>query len=365
MPLSFQPACQPVAHSGLPHTSSSHALGLLMTTTPMLLTWPRLPQRAFCEQSFVQSASGFPGLVTDTVSRRVFVDRTTVERTIDQLSLAYLQNDVDTTALKQDQATGLAELLRMPAGWFGGAAIRSQLVGPLSLSLFITDEQQRPLIYDPMLLEALAHHVSLRAGWLSRQFNSLVDDVIICLSEPFLDVFNNPFLPIDWNRGVELLELVFGNIEGCRGLSIGTMGIGQRERERERERGTPPASYWRPVLETSVELLLLDVYAHSSLLLEAADVLPNFLERPGYLVWGIVPTAPEDLARETVHTLVERVGRMLDTLAARGISREQLLQASLITTCTSLEHLSIAEAERALYLCFEVSNRLRSVYALN
>lgn len=327
-----------------------------MSTTPALITWPHLPHRSFYEHSFVQSASGFPGLVIDSLERRTYVDRIVVERELDHLSLAYLNKTTAAGCLKTDYAAGMAELTRLPSGWFEGLAVGSQQVGPISLSLQLTDEQQRPLVYDPMLLEALSHHLSLRVAWLSEQFTNLAEDGIIFLAEPFLDAFNSPFFPIDWNRGIELLELVFDGIKGCRGIIIGTMGTDQHRDTK--------ADYWTPVLETSVELILLDVYNHSALLLDAAASLLPFLHRPGFIAWGLVPSDAESLMCETVDTLVERFQSLLQQVAAAGVPEERLLLASLISTSGSLEHLPLHVAERALRVCLDVSNRLRSLYHL-
>lgn len=358
MPLSFQPACLPVAQNGLPHVSSSHALGLMMTTMSIIPTWPSLPQRSFLERPYAQSAAGFPGLVIDSETEQVYVDRAIMEKEIDRLSLAYLKNNMSLAAFTSDNAAGLMELLRMPSGWFEGRAIRSQIMGPISLGVYLTDDQQRPLVYDPMLLEAIAHLLSLRAGWLSRQFpEEMVRDTIICLDEPFLDAFLSPYFPIDWERGLELLQIVFRAMGGCRGIVLGNVGTWW-----SRERGS--AVYWEPVLDTSVELLKFDVYYHSEMMLNAAQILPAFLNRPGLVTWGLIPSNAESLAQESPTTLVARFNAILRRLTEAGVDRDQILQASFISTSGNLSLLSIEVAEQALKMCIEVSSRLRTTYTL-
>lgn len=355
MPLSFQPACLPMAQSGMPHTSSSLALGTLMTTLPAILSWPRLPQRAFREQGFVQSAAGFPGLVVDTLAGRAYIDRTVAEQALDKISLAYLQKQEAVAKLNTDQASGLMELLRVPRDWFEGAAIKSQIVGPISLGVQMTDEQHRSIVYDPILLEALAQYMSLRVAWLSAQLKHLSENTIICLEEPFLDSFNSPFFPLDWERGLELLEIVFDGISGCRGIVVGGIGAWQREYR---------SVYWEPVLKTSVELMVFDAYYHSDTLLDGAEQLVSFLDRPGFIAWGLIPANEEALAVETTDTLEMRFYGLLRRLESAGALREQVLLASLITTSGNLDHLSQPAAERAIQLCSDVSLRIRLVYGL-
>src|SRR5205823_8095999 len=111
MPLPFEPACLPLLLGSLPHRSAAQALEVSRRYADPLLAWPQLPQRSFLEQSFVQSALGFPGLVVDVAQTRLHVDRGAAERELDRLALAYLENNVDYAALRPGDAAGFDELL--------------------------------------------------------------------------------------------------------------------------------------------------------------------------------------------------------------------------------------------------------------
>lgn len=326
-----------------------------MTTIPTVLTWPQLPKRLLSEHRFIRSISGFPGLVVDNQTETLYVDRTKAEQDIDRISLAYLTNTIARGALNSNSSSGLIELLTVPRGWFEGVAISTYLIGPISLGLYLTDEQQRSLMYDPILLEAITQLLALRVAWVSAQLANLTDNCIICLEEPFFDAINSPFFPIDWDRSIELLEMVFAGIQGCRGISLGDPRF-------PGEQASPV--YWAPLLNTSVDMLAFNVYSHSDTLVDGASILADFLNRPGFLIWGLVPTSEEALAVETVDTLARWFHVVLERLVIAGLSREQILQASLISTSGSLAHLSIHSAERALQLCSDVSQRLRLVYGV-
>src|SRR3954452_3322531 len=82
MTLPFAPACLPLLLGGLPYRSAAQALELSRRYAGSLLAWPQLPQRGFREQSFVQSALGFPGLVIDELQSRAYVDRARAERSL-------------------------------------------------------------------------------------------------------------------------------------------------------------------------------------------------------------------------------------------------------------------------------------------
>ncbi|MCG8351883.1 MAG: hypothetical protein MI924_29305 [Chloroflexales bacterium] len=346
MSLSFPTACLPIARGGLPHNSPPQAVGVLLKMMPALVTWPKLPHRSFREQSYVQSAIGFPGLVIDNSIKRAYVQQTIAKREIDRLALAYLRDEVSYGALTSEEAAGLTELLRSIKSGFKGRAIKGQLVGPISLALQLTDEQQRPLVYDPMLLEALAQHLALRAAWQTAQLAAHAKDIIICLDEPFLDIFKSPFCPLNWEFALDLLEQVFAGIKGCRGLA------------------TSGAVDWTAVFQSSVDLIILDAYYHSTALLESSAALQAFLERSGIIAWGLIPADEDLLKQETPSMLLNRFDRLLDEFEEAGIERNQILKASLISTNDNLDHLPIPVAEQALQTCAEVSERLRAAYKL-
>ncbi len=356
MPFSFQPACLPIAQSGLPYEHGSQAVSFLRHAMPVLLTWPFLPQRGVRDTMYLQSALGFPGLVIDDTTGQACVERPVAESNLDTLGLAYLKGNKQFGALNWDDATGLSEMLRSPAQLAGCEAIMSQILGPISMGLQLTDDQSRPLVYDLALREALGQHLALRVSWLTMRLSHLVTNVIVCLDEPLLTAINSPFCPIDWHDGTELLEQIFASTQGCRGLILSDFGA--RQRDHDLGKG------WSPLLETSVELIGINVYHHSSVLLAGASLLQAFLERPGILMWGLIPNHQDDLRRASADALVKRFEQVVKQLVAAKVPKSLILESSLISTTGSLAYLSAPEAEFALRLCAEVSRRLRAMYGL-
>jgi hypothetical protein len=303
----------------------------------------------------VQSAANFPGLVLDGVTRHAYIDRTEAERNLDTVSFAYLQHNQSVGALPTDYMSGLVELLHVPHGWFEGIAVYSQLIGPISLALQLTDEQQRAIIYDPILLEALAHFLSLRVTWLSSQVATLAENTIICLDEPFLDACQSPFFPLEWERCMELLDIVFAGVQGCCGLTAGAVGSSHTKHN--------PFNL-ESLLQTTVEVLCFDVAYRSDVFLHMVPLLSGFLKRSGTLVWGIVPVDAETVQHETVDTLTRRFQKLLRKTEEAGLPHDVILPSLFISTSGSLTHLPVQLAERALQLCTELSLRIRLIYGL-
>jgi hypothetical protein len=321
-------------------------LALSRRYTGSLLAWPQLPQRSFREQGLVQAAVGFPGLVVDPGRGHVYVDRAIAARGLDRLGLAYLTHDLSYAALSDDDALGLAEMIRQRDSLRGVVAIKGQLLGPISLAAQLTDENQRPLIYDDVYFEALVQHVHLRAAWQSAQLADLAPTTILCLDEPLLDALNLSFLPVSWPDACDRIDEVLAGLGGYRSLYAGG------------------ASDWNQIFQSTVDMIIADVYAHASALVAAGPALLAFLERGGIVGLGLVPSDEEVLAQISAVTLVERVEVLLNNLAPAGIGREQLLRQAVITSDNMLGQLTVERAERAVQLLAETSRLLRERYTL-
>ncbi len=347
MSLPFPPACLPLLLGSLPQRAAAQALELSRRYAGALLAWPQLPRRSFREQNLIQSTIGFPGLVIDAARAHVYVNREMALDGLDRLALAYLENDTSYAALAPDDAAGFTELLRQSESLKGARALKGQLMGPISVAAQLTDDNQRPLIYDDILFDALAQHLRLRAAWQEQHLRELADTTIICLNEPFLDVVGQPFLPLEWDRARSQIEIVFEGITGCKGIYAGG------------------AINWAQLLQTSADLLIADVYNYSHSLAATGSTLQSFLEHDGIIGLGLVPTDEDALSRSTAETLVRRIESLFVDLEAAGIERTLLLNRAVISTSGSLSILEPASAERALQLVADVSKLLREIYALS
>ncbi len=343
MRLPFEPACRPLLLGSLPYRSAAQALDVSRRYAGALLAWPQLPRRRYREAPLVQAAVGLPGLVVDETARRMVVSRDAVAQEIDRLALAYLEGNSGYAALGDDSAAGLWEMLRQRDSVRGALALKGQCMGPISVALQLTDEQQRPLIYDDMLFDALVQLLRLRLAWQERQLRDLNPVTVICIDEPFLESLGQPFLPLDWDEARERIATVFADVRGCRGIYAA---------------GVPD---WGEVLELeAIDLIIADVAHHSAALVGAAESLGAFLQRGGVVGLGLAPSEPDELANATAAALLQRLDRLLEQFAAAGLEPEQVLRQAVITPAGPLGWLEPAEAEQALRLTSEVAAALRA-----
>jgi hypothetical protein len=341
MPLPFAPAGLPILLGSLPHTDAHEAVAATRQHAGTLLVWPQLPQRSFREHSVVQSARGFPGLVVDEANKRVYVDRARAEQELDRLALAYLENSTHYARLPASDAAGLAEVLDHEYERSGARMLGGHVLGPISLAMQLTDENQQPLINDSMLFDAIVQHVRLRATWQEARLGELTGATLICLEEPFLEMVGQPFLPLDWDEARARLDEVFSGLNGGRALYAGG------------------AIDWSAVISTAAELVIGDVYNHGEQLIRAAEPLKAWLHEGGMIGLGLVPADAALLAEVSAERLIEHLDQLLAQLAAHDIEPHVVIEQSVITSNAGLGMLDVAAAEQALRLQAEVSSRLR------
>jgi hypothetical protein len=115
-------------------------------------------------------------------------------------------------------------------------------------------------------------------------------------------------------------------------------------------------------METSVQILNFDAYGYAANLALYPDEVAAFLDRGGMLAWGITPKTSETYD-ETVDSLVEKLLAAIDLLVQKGLHRDEILQASLITPSCGLGPSPEDLAERAIELTAGISRAMKERFA--
>jgi methionine synthase II (cobalamin-independent) len=336
----FQAGLRSVAPGSLPHTDPSVACQLVLDTLD-IPTWPQLPRRSFLENMYVQFSEGFPGVVV--ANEWIYVNRDQdLDPDLERLYLAYLTNDLDYAAITPDYAAGLSHFLQLDLG--GPSLVKGQVTGPVSWGLTVVDQGRRPILYEDVLAEAVAKHLRLKASWVEQQLLTLSSETIIFVDEPYMSSFGSAFVSLSHDQVETLMEEVFAGIEGWKGVHC----CGNTD--------------WALLLSTSMDILNLDAYEYAETLALYPEEVGAFLERGGCIGWGIVPASDQALD-ETADSLVDRFHEALGLLTAKGLHRDDLLAAALITPSCGCGSLAVETAERVFELTGEVSRALQERYA--
>jgi hypothetical protein len=336
----FDPAWLPIMHGSVPHETPEDAWNLTLGYFPEIPAWPQLVQRSFLESIYVQFSERFPGFALDNERVRVIRDNRT-EVALDRLYLAYLQGNLEYGAISPDHASGLAMLLEDRLTFMQPLeAIKGQITGPISFGLDVVDERRRPILYDDVMAEAMAHHLYLKAAWQEQELSRFSPNTIIFVNEPNMGSFGSAVAAISREEVISLLDEVLSGISGLSGIQSDT------------------DTDWSLLLSTSADIVGVNAYDHADSLATSAEEVQFFLDRGGILAWGIVP-ATEDAATETVESLIARLDEAMDRLVQEGVSKDALHKTGLIAPTTGAGSLTPELTERVFYLTAGVSAAIR------
>ncbi len=334
--------CLPTIIGSMPHTDPFDACSQIIHYLKDIPAWPQLPNRSFLENMYAQYSQGFPGVVVKENS--IYVDRSQdLDKPLEQLYAAYLENDFDKYPVSPDYAVGLHTFLNLEN--LSPLAVKGQVTGPVTWGLTVTDEDKRAILYDDILGDAVAKLLRLKASWQEKALSQLSKNTIIFVDEPYMAAFGSVAVPFDKERVIKLLNEVFGGISGLKGVHC----CGNTD--------------WPVLLETSTDIISFDTYNYAQSLSLYPSEIKDFLGRKGTIAWGIVPNEAEALARETVASLKDRLEEAMAPFTRNDIRFKQLIEQGLLTPSCGLASLPTKEAAaQALELLTELSIAIRKRY---
>jgi len=292
---------------------------------------------------YVQYSEGFPGVVVKEDS--IYVDRSQdLDKPLEKLYAAYLDNDVDKYPISAEYAAGLHSFLALTN--LSPLAVKGQITGPVTWGLTVTDDSRRAIIYDDVLGDAAARLLKLKASWQEKALSQISKNTIIFVDEPYMQFYgSSSFITLSREKVISLLEEVFSGISGLKGVHC----CGNTD--------------WSILLETSTDIANFDTYNYAqSLSLYPAEV-KKFLDRKGTIAWGIVPNDEESLAKETAASLQDRLEEAMAPFTRKGIRFKQLIEQGLLTPNDGLGAIATNEAAaQVLELLVELSAKIRNRY---
>ena len=336
--------CLPTVIGSMPHTDPQKACSLITHYLRDIPAWPQLPRRSFLENMYAQYSEGFPGVVIKGDS--IHIDRSRdVQKPLEELYTAYLENDVDKYPISPEYAAGLHEFLSRAD--VAPKVVKGQITGPLTWGLTVTDENRRAIIHDEVLGDAVAKLLRLKAGWQEQALSQISKNTIIFVDEPYMAAYGSSASAGVFSSAekiVSLLEEVFGGIGGLKGIHCCVN------------------TDWSVLLKTSVDIISFDAYNYAqSLSLYPAEI-KKFLDRQGAVAWGIVPNEEDSLAEESASSLKDRLEEAMAPFTRHGIPFRQLIEQGLLTPSCGLASLTEEAAARALELLTELSVKIRKRY---
>jgi methionine synthase II (cobalamin-independent) len=351
----LEPCCLATTIGSLPHTDPERGTELILRYTPDIPSWVQLPKRTFFENMMVQFTEGLPGLVQG--EERVYFD-TSAPRFIDEVTdfytryLAVTEED-DSAALEdfgisEQYGAGFAEfIVQMDNESLPRTAVKGQVTGPFTLGINLLDQDDRCSYYDDQLRDVIKKLVSMKALWQIQRLHRFGAPPMIFFDEPALVGFGSQtFITVSREDIIGDLNEVVATVHAQGGLT----GVHCEEN-----------TDWSLLMESDLDILDFDAYDHMQAITLYPTELRAFLDRGGWLGWGIVPTLDRTAAaNETIPSLLSLFDEGVAMLVRKGFDRELLLRRALITpSCGAGGVLSEPLAERVLDLLQQLSKTLR------
>jgi hypothetical protein len=353
--IEFEPRCLATTIGSMPHLDVARGTDLVLRSTPHIPSWVQFPKRSFREGMMVQFTEGMPGLVArkermvfDTVADD-FTDR--LADFYDRYLAATERGDpaaLDSFALSPHYAAGFAEFIERVPDLAPPVMLKGQVTGPFTLGINLIDQNKRSSYYDDQLRDVVVKTVEMKALWQIAQLRSFSKPVLILLDEPSLLGFGSQaYLTVSRQDIIRDINQVAGAIHSEGALA----GV-------HCEANTD----WSLLMETTLDMLDFDAYDHMQAITLYPGELRTYLDRGGWLGWGLVPTLdPHAAASETLDCLLERFDDGVHRLTDKGFDGDLLLRRALITpSCGAGIALNETLAERVLGLLAELSAALCS-----
>jgi methionine synthase II (cobalamin-independent) len=339
-------ACLPAGIGSLPHNSFKEAYDLILQNLKEIPFWPQLSNLSFKENMYAQFSYLLPNVVIDEVNKRVYIDTSKEASSAEDFLAQILEENVDFFAYQEEYFHGLFGMLEMKESLKDIKVFKGQITGPISLGFQVTDENRKPIYYNDFYRDMMIKNLRMMAKWQENALKKLCDRIMIFLDEPFLSMIGSAFVSIDRRKAIDHMNEVLSGIEGIKAIHCCAN------------------TDWSLVLETDIEVLNFDAYGYADNLFLYGDKVIEFLEKGGMIAWGMVPTMEEDLDKESVDSLTERLENNMKTLVEKGISMDGILRSSIITPSCGLGPSTVRGAEKALPMLREVSIKMREKYGL-
>jgi hypothetical protein len=291
----------------MPHTDVGRALQLSLNLDVPF--WPQLPHVSYYEDMYVQASEHFPGIIVDLENQRIAFNSNRFD--IELAEYSKQMADPSTYTLHKQYSSVYHQFLSQDLSKY--AAIRGQVIGPVSFGFKVFDENNKPIIYNESVRALLFDFLSRK---VNAQYNELKDKnehAFVWMDEPGLGWVFSGFSGYDDLTAKREYHDFLSSLSGPSALHLCA---------------NVNLSY---LLSLGTGLLSFDAYQIEILPKGYAAEIARFLIDGGTISWGIVPTDSFALASESPERLSELLHDFWSVIAANtDINIKQVAAQALL-----------------------------------
>lgn len=309
----------------LPYIEPKKAVDLILSYIPKAPFWPQLVKKDWREGMVFQYSDGTPALIPDSKRDKLILNpKEDKENALAVMYGKYLENDIDYFKIFQRQAKGLYYFLDelKPEDLKDTIVIKGQVTGPFTFAFSSTDSFGKSLLYDEAMLEAIAKVLAMKAVWQVEKLKKFDKPIIIFFDEPYLSSFGSAFCPLSRERVISLLREVFNIVrKKTSRVFIGIHCCGNTD--------------WSMLFKSGVDIINFDAWDYLNKFVLYPKEIKIFLEKGGFIAWGIVPTNGFQL-KISIEELKKKFKEGIQNLVKKDIDKELIIQNTLFTPSCGL-----------------------------
>lgn len=341
----FSPDLMATGVGSLPHPNVGEACALITRTLPETPFWPQLPKHSPLESMNLQVSPGLPFLQVDRGrSGLLFNSAVDQAEELEKVYRAYLAGETAAYGFPPGYAGGFEGMLEALRGKPDLRFFKGQMVGPITFGLAVQDGQNKDVIHNEVVFDALLKGLTLRGRWIIERMKTVCPNVILFLDEPGLSGYGSAFFSVDAATISGRLNELIQDFQG-HGALVGVHCCGNTD--------------WSLLLNTEADIVNFDAWGFFDRFSLYSEAIGEFLGRGGVLAWGIVPTS-EFTGNETVQTLRQKLEQEFRDLSARGIPEQSLREKALLTSSCGMGLMSLEHTGKAMGLLSELSRSMRN-----
>jgi hypothetical protein len=340
--LAFLPNCRTTAMGIMPHQDIDRALEVALSLD--IPFWPQLPRVSYMEDMYVQALEHFPGVTIDLKLQRIVFD---LQRFYEELP-AYFEEAENPQTFKLTREFSLVYHRFVERDLSRYAAIRGQMISPISLGLKVVDQDRKPIIYYDEVREVLFDFIQKKVNCQYRELKERNPRAFVWVDDPGLGLIFTAFSGYNETQAKNDLDRFLEGLEGPQGVHLCAKPD------------------WDFLLKSRIDILSFDSFNCGATVINYGS-LRDFINRGGVISWGMVPTYTELLEQETAASLADRLETFWEDLSKKGVDHANLIRQSLLApaTCNLLNPDKEKTVERAFEVLRELSAVLRGRYGLD
>ena len=308
----------------MPFTDPKYAVEVSLTKLDAPI-WPQLPKLGLNEQMEIQYSEGMPNIVIDREKVLYFDTSSDYSESFAAFYENYMaamdpdsgNSDCSALAISPEFSKGIyametvlqAKKVKLPY-------VKVQTTGPCSFALTIVDENKRAIYYNEEFRDVIVKALAMKCRWQIQKFQPFAETVICFIDEPILSAFgSSTYVSVKREDVVSLLSEVIEAVHADKALA-GIHCCGNTE--------------WSILMDAGVDIVNFDAFTYGDTIAMYADSVKVHLERGGILAFGVVPTSVA-IREQTVDSLEAQLEKVIDNLAAKGISKQLITTQAMIT----------------------------------